>query len=161
MIFLPQINLWGRKITTSLLFVHPLVFLAVIGENEVLELDFDADPLLVRERGPDVVCLCHRRLLGLQQQLGLVHVHVHGAQHEHEAAEGRVGGDGLEPVVVQVEQHHLRLQRLQNQVAQLLNLPTTTTKTSFIQSSFHSAKTELEETPCLNLFLLFSRRLFP
>lgn len=33
-----------------------------------------------------------------------------------------VGRDGLEPVIVQVEQHHLRLCSLQNQVTKLLHL---------------------------------------
>ena len=32
--------------------------------------------------------------------------------------------DGLEPVVVEVEQHHLRLRRLQDQVSELLHLQT-------------------------------------
>jgi len=31
-----------------------------------------------------------------------------GAQDEDEAGEGRVGGDGLEPVVVDIEEQHLR-----------------------------------------------------
>ena len=34
-----------------------------------------------------------------------------GAEDEDEAGEGRVGGDGLEPVVVDVEEQHLRLRR--------------------------------------------------
>ena len=33
-----------------------------------------------------------------------------------------VGGDALEPVVVEVEEHHLRLCGLQDEVAQLLHL---------------------------------------
>ena len=33
-----------------------------------------------------------------------------------------VGGDGLEPVVIQVEQHHLGLRGLQDQVTKLLHL---------------------------------------
>ena len=37
-------------------------------------------------------------------------------------ATDRVGRDGLEPVIVQVEQHHLRLCSLQNQVTKLLHL---------------------------------------
>lgn len=35
-----------------------------------------------------------------------------------------VGRDGLEPVVVQVEQHHLRLRGLQDEVSELLDLQT-------------------------------------
>lgn len=35
-----------------------------------------------------------------------------------------VGGDGLEPVVIEVEKHHLRLCSLQNQVSKLLHLQT-------------------------------------
>ena len=34
-----------------------------------------------------------------------------GAEDEDEAGEGGVGGDGLEPVVVDVEEQHLRLRR--------------------------------------------------
>ena len=33
-----------------------------------------------------------------------------------------VGGDALEPVIVEVEEHHLRLCGLQDQVSQLLHL---------------------------------------
>lgn len=36
----------------------------------------------------------------------------------------RVGGDGLEPVVVEVKEHHLRLSRLEDQVSKLLHLET-------------------------------------
>mmetsp|Transcript_67280 Transcript_67280/g.140139 ORF Transcript_67280/g.140139 Transcript_67280/m.140139 type:complete len:747 (+) Transcript_67280:1153-3393(+) len=101
--------------------VH-VVLLAVVGEDEVLERDLDAAPLVVRERRPHVVGLCHRRLVGLQNHLGAVVVHVQGAEDEDEAGEGGVRGDGAQPVVVQVEKQHLRLRRLEDDVSELLDL---------------------------------------
>ena len=44
------------------------------------------------------------------------------AQDEDEPGEGGVGGDRLEPVVVDVEQDHLRLGGLEDQVSELLHL---------------------------------------
>mmetsp|Transcript_35223 Transcript_35223/g.88355 ORF Transcript_35223/g.88355 Transcript_35223/m.88355 type:complete len:558 (+) Transcript_35223:1414-3087(+) len=61
-------------------------------------------------------------LVGLEQHARLIHVDVQSAQDEDEARKGGVGADGLEPVVVDVEQHHLRLRGLQDQVAELLDL---------------------------------------
>ena len=80
------------------------------------------DPLLVCERGPDVVGLCDDGLVRPEQHAGLVHVHMQSAQDEDEPREGGVRGDGLQPVVVDVEQHHLRLAGLQDQIPELLDL---------------------------------------
>lgn len=44
------------------------------------------------------------------------------SEDEDEPRESRVGGDSLEPVVVDVEQHHLRLGGLEDQVPELLDL---------------------------------------
>mmetsp|Transcript_100146 Transcript_100146/g.251031 ORF Transcript_100146/g.251031 Transcript_100146/m.251031 type:complete len:442 (+) Transcript_100146:99-1424(+) len=93
--------------------VH-VVLLAIVGEDQVLELHLHMDPLIVREAGPHVMRLRHRRLVGLQDDLGAVWVHVQRTQDEDHAAERCVGGNRLEPVVVQVEQNHLRLGRLQD-----------------------------------------------
>ena len=53
-----------------------LVFLAVVGHDEILELVLDLHPLLVRQTGPDVVGLGDGRLVRLQNHLGSVVVHV-------------------------------------------------------------------------------------
>ena len=42
-------------------------------------------------------------------------------EDEDEPGEGCVGGDGPQPVVVQVEQNHLGLGSLQDQIAELLH----------------------------------------
>lgn len=44
------------------------------------------------------------RLLRLQNDLGLVRIDVESTEDQDQARERRVRGDGLEPVVVQVEQ---------------------------------------------------------
>ena len=49
-------------------------------------------------------------------------VDVQSAQDEDEPREGRVRRDRLQPVVVDVEEHHLRLGCLEDQVAKLLDL---------------------------------------
>ena len=69
-----------------------------------------------------MVRLCDNGLVWLQDHACLVNVDVQGSQDQDEPGEGSVGGDGLEPVVVDVEQHHLRLCSLQYQVTKLLNL---------------------------------------
>lgn len=72
------------------------------------------DPLLVSEGWPHMVRLCDDGLVRLQNHACLVYIDVQGSQNEDKPGEGRVGGDGLEPVVVDVEQHHLRLCGLQD-----------------------------------------------
>ena len=66
---------------------YSLVLLAVVGEDEVLQLHLDLDPLLVGERRPDVVRLRHGRLVRLQHHLRPVVVDVQRAQDEDEARE--------------------------------------------------------------------------
>ena len=61
-------------------------------------------------------------LVRLQDHTGLVHIDVQGSQDEDEPGEGSVGGDGFQPVIIDVEQHHLRLCGLEDQVTKLLNL---------------------------------------
>mmetsp|Transcript_31891 Transcript_31891/g.87333 ORF Transcript_31891/g.87333 Transcript_31891/m.87333 type:complete len:766 (-) Transcript_31891:1916-4213(-) len=101
--------------------VH-VVLLAVVGEDQVLELHLDGDPVLVGHRGPDVVRLRDRVLVRAQDELAALLVDMEGAQDEQQPRKGRVGGDGLEPVVVDVEENHLRLGGLEDQVAKLLHL---------------------------------------
>mmetsp|Transcript_51851 Transcript_51851/g.121766 ORF Transcript_51851/g.121766 Transcript_51851/m.121766 type:complete len:1251 (+) Transcript_51851:175-3927(+) len=99
-----------------------VVLLSVVGQDEVLERHLHAAPLVVRERRPDVVGLRDGRLVRLEDHLGAVVVDVERAEDEDEAREGRVARDGAQPVVVEVEQEHLRLRRLQDDVAELLDL---------------------------------------
>ena len=80
------------------------------------------DPLLIGEAGPHMVGLSDDGLVRLQDHACLVHIHVEGSQDEDQPGEGGVGGNGLQPVVVDVEQHHLGLCGLQNEVTELLNL---------------------------------------
>lgn len=69
---------------------HPcsLVFLAVVSQDKVLELHLHLDPLLVGQSGPDVVRLCDRGLVWLQDHLRAVVVHMQGTQDQDEAGEG-------------------------------------------------------------------------
>lgn len=69
---------------------HPcsLVFLAIVSQDKVLELHLHLDPLLVRQSGPDVVWLCDRGLVWLQDHLRAVVVHMQGTQDQDEAGEG-------------------------------------------------------------------------
>ena len=69
-----------------------------------------------------MVRLCDDGLVRLQNHACLVDIDVQGSQDQDEPGEGSVGGDGLEPVIIDVEQHHLRLCSLQDQVTKLLNL---------------------------------------
>ena len=101
--------------------VH-VILLRVIPEDEVLEGDLDLDPLLVAEIRPDVVRLGYNRPVGFQKHLSLVVVDVERPEDENEPGEGGVRADGLEPVVVDVEQDHLRLRRLEDQISKLFNL---------------------------------------
>ena len=66
---------------------HSLVLLAVVSEDQVLELDLNLDPLLVRERRPDVMRLRHCRLVRLQDDLRPVVVDVQCSQYEDETRE--------------------------------------------------------------------------
>lgn len=54
--------------------------------------------------------------------LGAVWVDMQGSQYEDQAGEGGVRRDGLQPVIIDVEQHHLRLRGSQYQVSELLYL---------------------------------------
>lgn len=64
-----------------------LVFLAVVGQDQIFELHFHLDPLLVSQSGPDMVWLCNGRLVWLQDHLRPVIVHVQGTQNQDEAGE--------------------------------------------------------------------------
>ena len=122
-----------------------VILLAVVGENQVLQGHFNSDPLLVRQRRPDVMRLGYYRFIWSQNDFDSVLRDVQRSQYQDKSREGRVARDGLEPVVcgegdrddavvpklkfedadsraVDVEQHHLRLRRLQDEVAEFLDL---------------------------------------
>lgn len=79
------------------------------------------DPFFVGQCGPNVVGLGDGGLVGLQHHLGPLRIDVECSQNEDQTRKGCVGGDGLQPVIIQIEQHHLRLRGLQHQISQLLN----------------------------------------
>jgi hypothetical protein len=56
--------------------------------------------------------------------LGLVAVDVHRTEDENETREGSVRRDGLEPIVVEIEENHLGLGSPQNEITKLLDLET-------------------------------------
>mmetsp|Transcript_39335 Transcript_39335/g.83813 ORF Transcript_39335/g.83813 Transcript_39335/m.83813 type:complete len:1257 (-) Transcript_39335:3240-7010(-) len=99
-----------------------VVFLSVIRQDQILELHLDLDPLVISERRPHVMRLSHGGLVGLEDDLGSVGVDVQGSQDQDHSAECSVRGDGLEPVVVQVEENHLRLSSLQDKIAEFFDL---------------------------------------
>lgn len=87
------------------------VALGVVAEDQVAKGDLDSHPLVVLERRPDVVRRRDGVLVGPEDDLGLLVVDVDGSEEEDEAGEGRVRRDRLEPVVVEVGEHHLGLTR--------------------------------------------------
>lgn len=65
--------------------LNSLVFLAVVCEDQVLEPHFHLHPLLVRQRRPDVMSLCYRRLVRLQDHLRPVVVHMERTQDQDQS----------------------------------------------------------------------------
>mmetsp|Transcript_29941 Transcript_29941/g.79797 ORF Transcript_29941/g.79797 Transcript_29941/m.79797 type:complete len:445 (-) Transcript_29941:5935-7269(-) len=98
-----------------------VVLLAVVHQNQILQLHLHSNPLVVCETRPNVVGLCHGRLIGLQDGLRPLWIDVQRTEDQDHATERSVGRNRLEPIVVEVEQHHFRLCRLQDQIAKLLD----------------------------------------
>lgn len=67
---------------------HLLVLFAIICQDEVFQLHLNLDPLLVSERGPDVMGLSDGRLVGFQNHLGTVVVDMEGSEDEDQSGEG-------------------------------------------------------------------------
>lgn len=67
--------------------IHSLVLFAVICQDEILELNLHLDPLLVGERGPDVMRLSDGGLVWFQDHLGTVIVHVQSSEDQDEPGE--------------------------------------------------------------------------
>lgn len=101
----PQRNVEHRQRTVAL---------GVIAEDQVAKGNLDTHPLLVLERRPNVVRGGDRVLVGTKDDLGLLVVDVNRTKEEDETGEGGVRRDGLEPVVVEVGEHHLGLTRSKN-----------------------------------------------
>ncbi len=80
------------------------------------------DPLLISEAWPHMVRLCDDGLVWLQNHASLVHIHMEGTQDKDQPREGGVRRNGLQPVIIDVEQHHLWLCGLQDEITKLLNL---------------------------------------
>lgn len=99
-----------------------LVLLAIVSKDQILELDFNLDPFFIRQGRPDVVRFGDGRLVGLENHLGPIIVDMHCTQDQNQTTERCVRRDCLQPIIVQVEQNHLRLCCFQYQVTKLLHL---------------------------------------
>jgi hypothetical protein len=102
-------------------YVH-VILLPVVREDQVLERDFDFDPLLVRQRWPNVMRFRNDAGIGAQDHLYFVHIYVQASQDQDQSRECCIRRNTLEPIVIDVEEDHLRLSRSQDQIAKFLNL---------------------------------------
>ena len=62
------------------------------------------DPLLIGQRGPDVMWLGHDTLVWRQNNLSSLWVQMQGPQNQNEPTEACEAGLALLPVVIQVEE---------------------------------------------------------
>ena len=99
-----------------------VVLLGVIGQNEVLQLDFDMHPLLVGQCWPDMVRLRDHALVWRQDDLGSLWMQMEGSQDQDEPTEAGEALDALLPVIVEIEQKHLWLCRFQDAITKFLDL---------------------------------------
>jgi hypothetical protein len=68
-----------------------------------LECDFHLDPLLIIECGPHVVRLGDGALAGFENDTCTLMIDMQRTEDKDETREGGVGGNALEPIIVQVE----------------------------------------------------------
>src|SRR5579859_6489895 len=61
-------------------------------------------------------------LIRSENHLRLVVINMQRTKNKYKTGERRVRRDRPEPIIIQIEQHHLRLRGLQDQITQLLNL---------------------------------------
>ena len=61
------------------------------------------------------------RSLWHQNDLGPLWIDIQGSQNQDQSAECGEALDGLQPVVVQIEEQHLRLSRFEDSVSELFN----------------------------------------
>ena len=80
-----------------------VVFLRIVGEDQVLELDLNVDPLLVGEGGPNMMRLSHDALVWGQYDLGSLWVQMECSQNEDQSAEAREALYRLLPAIVEIE----------------------------------------------------------
>ena len=82
-----------------------VVLLAEIGQDQIVERKFHFDPFVVRQRRPDVMNFRDRRFVRFENQ--------------NQTREGGGRRDRLEPIVVQIEHHHLRFAPLDDDVREI------------------------------------------
>lgn len=68
--------------------LHSLVLFAIICQDEIFELNLHLDPLLVSERGPNVMRLGDGCLVWFQDDLGTVIVDMQSSEDQDEPGEG-------------------------------------------------------------------------
>lgn len=68
--------------------LHSLVLFAIICQDEIFELNLHLDPLLVSERGPNMMWLCDGCLVRFQDHLGTVIVDVQSSEDQDQPREG-------------------------------------------------------------------------
>mmetsp|Transcript_15391 Transcript_15391/g.46046 ORF Transcript_15391/g.46046 Transcript_15391/m.46046 type:complete len:443 (-) Transcript_15391:2814-4142(-) len=100
------------------------VALTIVGQNQILQSHLDLDPLLVRESRPDVIGLCNSGRVGFQEDTRTLLIDVQRTQNQNQTRECSERRDGLQPVVIQVEQAHARLRCLQDQISEFFHLQT-------------------------------------
>ena len=93
-----------------------VVLLAVIIEDEISQLHFNLDPVFVRQGGPNMVLLGNDCLVRSEQQLGLVLIDMQCTQDKDQSRKCSVRRDRLEPLIVEVEEHHFWFRRAQDHV---------------------------------------------
>ena len=82
----------------------------------------NSDPFLVSKGGPDVMWFCDGCFVRFQADFRTIGVHVQRSKDKNQTRETGIRWDGLQPIVIQVEQHHLWFSSFQNQIAQFFNL---------------------------------------
>lgn len=85
------------------------VSLGVITKDEITQSNFDSHPFFVFKSGPNVMRRGDGVLVGTKDDLRLLVVDMHRTKEEDKTGEGGVRRDRLEPVIVKIGQHHLRL----------------------------------------------------
>lgn len=80
--------LWNTNNTEHNLVDYLLVLFTVVCQDEIFELHFDFDPFLISECGPDVMGLSDRRLVGFQDHLCTIIVHMKGSEDQDKSWEG-------------------------------------------------------------------------
>ena len=99
-----------------------VVFLGVVCQDQVLELNLDSYPLLWRQVWPDMVRLCNNGLVRREDDLCTFRMQVQRSENEDESTECSKASNGFQPVVEQVEKKHLRLSCFEDAITQLFDL---------------------------------------